>query len=377
MTPLFPPPALLLSFAFVFGAIVGSFLNVVIYRLPLDLSVNEPRRSFCPHCKKPIPFYRNIPLFSWLALRGKCADCGAGIPIRYFIVELLTGLLFLGAAYEALGSGVWAAFFPLALLFSLLVAATFIDFDHFIIPDEITLGGTAAGVVCSLLVPEMVGETVFWKGALWSLIGAGIGWVLLWTVAEAGKLAFGRKSHTYTPAAPFTWTRHGDDADLVINGETSRWSEIFPGERDQLLLDTVETTVDNEPVEAPQLRFFYNRLLLPSKEYLLDTVDVISGKVSRITIPRDAMGFGDVKFIACIGAFLGWRAVLFTVVAASVFGSLAGVALMLTGRRDASGRIPFGPYLALGALCWVFFGPEVVAWYWQWLTPPEAAPVFQ
>src|ERR1700760_2515747 len=118
--------------AFVLGAAVGSFLNVCIYRLPLDLSVNEPRRSFCPSCKAPIPWHYNLPLISWLFLRGRCANCGARIAFRYFAVELLTALMFLA---------VWLYFpWPIAIaywvLVALLITATFIDFEHFIIPDE-------------------------------------------------------------------------------------------------------------------------------------------------------------------------------------------------------------------------------------------------
>jgi len=102
---------------------------------------------------------------------------------------------------------------------------------------------------------------------------------------------------------------------------------------------------------------------LKAEPVLLDSLVSITGKVRQLIVPREAMGFGDVKFIACIGAFLGWKAVLFTIVAASVSGSVVGVALVLLGRREASGRIPFGPYLALGALSWIFCGPAVVEWY--------------
>jgi len=361
-------------FAFFIGACVGSFLNVVIYRLPLGLSVNEPRRSFCPRCKKQIPFYRNIPLLSWLLLRGKCADCGGRIAFRYFAVELLTALLFLWTWFGCDREWTWALVLPLWTLIGLLVAATFIDFDHFIIPDEITVGGTAAGLLFSLAIPSMMGVESHWMALLWSLLGAGVGYGLLWGVVEAGKLAFGKRKLTFNPAAEFRWTRKDDDADLAIAGDTLQWSEIFSRESDRLLMDAEEVSIDDHPVESSTavtpLGFYYNRVLLPGKESEpvgLDTVGVIAGKVRKIVIPREAMGFGDVKFIACIGAFLGWKAVLFTVVAASVVGAVVGVALVLLGRREASGRIPFGPYLALGALVWIFSGPALVAWYFRFL----------
>src|SRR5437773_3322706 len=134
---------LLRGFAFVLGAAIGSFLNVCIYRLPLGLSVNKPRRSFCPLCKKPILWRHNLPLISWLFLHAKCPNCGNKIAFRYFAVELLTALLFLA---------VWMAFpWPIALAYwilaALLIVATFIDFEHFIIPDEVTIGGAIAGVI--------------------------------------------------------------------------------------------------------------------------------------------------------------------------------------------------------------------------------------
>src|SRR5476649_2754329 len=122
--------------------------------MPRDLSINRPRRSFCPSCQKQIPWHQNLPLISWLYLRGRCASCGSRIAFRYFAVELLTALLFLA---------VWLAFpWSIALAYwvfvSLLVAATFIDFEHYIIPDEITIGGTVAGVLAGVALPALMGE---------------------------------------------------------------------------------------------------------------------------------------------------------------------------------------------------------------------------
>ena len=185
-----------------------------------------------------------------------------------------------------------------------------------------------------------------------------------------GKMAFGRKKYKFEPPALFSWTRKGDDAEFVVGDEKMQWSEVFPDAKDQLVMETETPLVDNQPLEeTTTLRFFYNRLVLPGRELLLDNLGTITGKVRSIVIPRDAMGFGDVKFIACIGAFLGWKAVLFTVASASAIGAVAGVGLILAGRRDASGRIPFGPYLALGALLWILAGPALISWYAGFLQP--------
>ncbi|MEI6350140.1 MAG: prepilin peptidase [Verrucomicrobiota bacterium] len=374
------------TFSFITGAMIGSFLNVVVYRLPLGLSVNDPRRSFCPNCKKQIPFYRNLPLISWLQLQGKCAECGKAIAFRYFGVELLTATLFLLIYLQCDQLGAWSMILPLWVFVSLLVSATFIDFDHFIIPDEITLGGTATGLLASLAVPSLMGADSPWIGLLWSAIGAASGYGLLWGVVEAGKLAFGKRKLTFDPPAEFRWVRQEDDADFTVGEDRMRWSEVFSRESDQLVMEVQETRVDEqsldelagEPAAQPQkastqqtLKFFYNRLVLPAREIPLESLASIAGKVRTLVIPREAMGFGDVKFIACIGAFLGWKAVLFTIIAASVFGSLVGVTMILIGRREASGRIPFGPYLALGALLWIFTGPALVHWYLAQLQNPS------
>ena len=359
------------TFAFILGAVVGSFLNVCIYRMPLDLSVNEPKRSFCPHCKKQIPWTQNIPLFSWLLLRGKCANCHAPIAFRYFGVELLTALLFLAAWVTAWHSDHWELVFPLWIILGLMIVATFIDLEHFIIPNEITWGGVAAGIVCALVFPAMMDTDSHLMSGLWSAGAAAAGYGTLWLVVELGKKAFGKKKIELDKPEPFTWIRHGDDADLEAGGNKMKWSDLFSRPSDILLMHVTEARVGGKSYGQTTLTFYYNRLLVESDEYELDKLDEISGVVTGMVIPREAMGFGDVKFIAAIGAFLGMRAVFFCIMSGSIIGAVIGLLMILIGRREWSARIPFGPYLALGAVIWIFFGTELVNAYWNWIQPSQ------
>jgi len=352
-------------FFFIFGAVVGSFLNVCIYRLPRDLSVNKPRRSFCPSCKKEIPWFQNVPLMSWLFLRGRCANCGVRIPFRYFLVELLTGLFFLA---------VWNSFpWQLAIAYwifvALLIVATFVDFEHFIIPDEVTLGGVAVGLTASLLVPELMATDHRLVALGLSVFSAALGYAILWLVLEGGKIAFGKKRIGLDQPTAFSWTRKGDDADLVVGEERSLWSEHFAREKDLLVLHCDDATIDQRSLGKVNLEFHYNRVSVGTEIWELDNVDRISGIVRELQIPREAMGRGDLKFLAAIGAFLGWRAVLFSIFAGSLLGSLVGLTTLAIGKRVWSAKLPFGPYLAAGALIWLFFGDLLIAKYYSFLTP--------
>jgi leader peptidase (prepilin peptidase)/N-methyltransferase len=364
-------------FAFVLGAVVGSFLNVCIYRLPLDLSVNRPRRSFCPACKNPIPWHQNLPLLSWLFLRGRCANCGAKIAFRYFAVELLTALLFLA---------VWQLFpWQIAIAYwvfvSLVIAATFIDFEHFIIPDQITIGGAIAGMMASVLVPELMNTDSRAAALVHSALAATLGYIVLWIVLEAGKIAFGKKRIRLDAPTPFSWTRHEDDADFVVGEERSLWSDHFARESDRLLLYCHEAKIDKPEIIGARegsrsrsygevtLDFHYNRVKVGEDEFALDQVNEITGVAHALQIPREAMGRGDLKFLAAIGAFLGWRAVLFSLFGGSLVGSLVGLVTLVLGKRVWSAKLPFGPYLALGALIWMFFGDELTRWYIGLLSP--------
>ena len=351
--------------AFVLGAAIGSFLNVGIYRLPRDISIKEPRRSFCPVCKTQIPWRQNIPLVSWLLLRGRCANCGARIAFRYVGVELLTALLFLA---------VWQIFpWQIAVCYwvfvSILLIATFVDLEHFIIPDQVTIGGTIAGIVTSVLVPDLMSTDSRVAALIRSTLAAALGYVILWIVLEGGKIAFGKKRVRLDAPTPFKWTRHDDDAEFVVGEEHSLWSDYFARERDRLLLHCDEARIDNRVFGNELLEFHYNRVRVGTDEFILDTVDQISGIAHELEIPREAMGRGDLKFLAAIGAFLGWRGVLFSIFAGSVFGSMVGLATLLIGKRVWSAKLPFGPYLAFGALIWMFFGEKFVHWYLALLNP--------
>jgi leader peptidase (prepilin peptidase) / N-methyltransferase len=352
-------------FAFVLGAAVGSFLNVCIYRWPVDLSINRPRRSFCPQCKQPISWYQNLPLVSWLALGGRCAHCGAKIAFRYFAVELVTALLFL-AIWQRFP---WQVAIAYWVFVSFLIVGTFIDFEHFIIPDRITIGGTIAGVACSIVVPALMQTDSRVAAGVRAALAAALGYVILWIVLEAGKIAFGRKRIVFDGPTPFTWTKRDDDADFVVGAEESPWSEYFAREKDRLLLQCDEVRIDDREYGNVRLDFRYDRVNADGHVLMLDDVTHIAGVTRELVIPREAMGRGDLKFLAAIGAFLGWRAVLFSLFAGSLLGSVIGLVTLVVGKPVWSAKLPFGPYLAFGAFTWMFFGETVLRWYGTLLSP--------
>src|SRR5947199_3371435 len=241
-------------FVFVLGAAVGSFLNVCIYRWPADLSINKPRRSFCPACKQPIPWYHNLPLVSWILLRGRCAKCGAKIAVRYFAVELITALLFLA---------IWQGFpWQMAIAYwifgSLLIVGTFIDLEHFIIPDRVTIGGIVAGVVCSAIVPALMETDSRIAACVRSLLAAALGYVILLIVLEAGQIAFGMKRVEFDAPTPVTGTKRGDDADVVVGAEESLWSDYFAREKYRLLLECEQARIDHHLNGNVTLDFRYD-----------------------------------------------------------------------------------------------------------------------
>lgn len=341
---------------FVFGSIVGSFLNVCIHRMPLGQSVVSPP-SHCPHCQYQIPGYLNIPLFTWLWLRGKCANCAAPITARYFAVELLTGLTFL-ATWLHFGAKGFAPPIIYCVLLAGFIVATFIDFEHFIIPDEITIGGIAVGVVLSGLFPEIHSGAKAADGLKAAAIGAVVGAGLIYGILRLGKLLFGQHRIPLAENSVITFTEN----ELLLPDGPVSYEELFYRSSDTVAFRAARLELVDRSYWNVDVRLSPAKLRVGADELDPSTVHHMEAVTSAIVLPREAMGFGDVKFMAAIGAFLGWPAVVFSLAVSAMLGSIVGVSLIVCKKREWSSRIPYGPYIALAAVIWLFGREHIVAW---------------
>lgn len=337
---------------FVFGAMVGSFLNVCIYRMPRNMSVIAPS-SRCLHCERRIPWRYNLPLVAWLFLRGKCAFCGHWISVRYFAVEALAGGGFLAC---------WLFFGPamgLAVIYGFVLAglimATFIDVEHFIIPDEITLGGVVAGFFCSFLVPEIHGTEVRAEAMEASFWGIAFGGGVVYVIVRVGKLLFGRRRIELREDSTIVF---GEES-LFLPQQEIRYEEIFYRRSDTVVVLAKKAELIDRCFLNAEVRLSQHSLKIGDEMFRPEAVSYLEVVADRIVIPREAMGLGDVKFMAAIGAFLGWQAVLFSLMLSSIVGAAVGVGLIAIGRRDWSSRLPYGPYIALVAAIWIFLPDEL------------------
>jgi len=181
---------MMLFFVFCFGALIGSFLNVCVSRLPEGGSVLKPLRSQCPTCKHVIEARDNVPIISYFFLSGKCRHCQSAISLRYPCVEFLTAVLYLVAWIYFPGF----SFISVAILLSLLIVATFSDLETRLIPDEINLGGLLAGVLLSLSPANLHGANTLQEGLVQSLLGAGIGFLILYAIAVIGEFFFKKEA---------------------------------------------------------------------------------------------------------------------------------------------------------------------------------------
>ncbi|HZM04561.1 MAG TPA: prepilin peptidase [Candidatus Saccharimonadales bacterium] len=342
---------------FVFGCVVGSFLNVCIYRMPRNESIVHPP-SHCPHCGYAIPWYLNIPLVTWLWLRGRCANCGAPISVRYFLVELLTGIMF-AACWICFGHSSPAAALVYAVLIAGLIAATFIDFEHFIIPDEITIGGMVAGFCGALLAPASHLSFPLFRplrtpGAAMadSVIGMAVGAGMVYGILRLGKLLFGRYRISWPEATRIFFT----ETAVHLPNEEIAYEELFYRSSDTIRLQAQRVELIDRCYRDVAIRLQPERLQIGEDEFEPDKVLYLEAVTTQIVLPREAMGLGDVKFMAAIGAFLGWPAVLFSLAISSVIGAIVGVGLIVCKKQAWSSRLPYGPYIAAAAIIWMFGG---------------------
>lgn len=271
---------------FALGCAIGSFLNVLIWRLPRGMTMGQPRRSFCPRCGKPIRWHDNIPLASFIILGGRCRDCGGRISWRYPIVEALTGMLFaLIYVRQGIQAGSGAGQLAIMMLVAcLLIVAGAVDMDWLIIPDEISFFGLAGGLIAGLLLPQLqVGPAPYHTfraltghphldGLIASAIGAVGGGVMVLAIALFGMFIF----------------------------------------------------------------------------------------------RREAMGLGDVKLMAMVGAFFGWKVVLVAFVLSPFIGLLYGIPLLVTKGEHV---MPYGPFLSIGAVLALLFRTELCAAMVTYLEP--------
>lgn len=263
---------------FALGCAVGSFLNVVIWRMPLGLGVNEPNRSFCPHCKAWIRWYDNLPIVSFVRLRGRCRACQEAISWRYPMVELITGLLFALVYYHQrvqmqadVGTVV-----VMILVTALLIVASGIDIDWFIIPDELTMFGLLGGLLAGWLMPQLhVGGAVY---------------------------------HTFDSAA------------------------------------------------SPHLRGLWASFIGAMAG---GGVVLVCAVVGFVIFRKEAMGIGDAKLMAMLGAFLGWKVAVVSFFVAPFIGLLYGVPLLL---MDDEHVMPYGPFLSIAALIVMLFRTTFTAY---------------
>lgn len=353
------PWLLPLCFA-LFGACIGSFLNVVIYRLPRGLSVNTPSRSFCPDCKKEIPWYLNIPIGSWLMLRGRSACCNRPISPRYCVVELVTALLFAAVAWQFSWDPLLARVL-LCMWVATMLAVLCIDWEQMLVLPVLTNTAAAIGLLTALIAPWLVEPQALSStdGLLWGLVGAASGYVLLKVVALLGRLLFGSKTTNYEQSRPWQLQQAGDDLELRIGSDVYLWSELFMESANRVTLISADiSTAEGAP--AGNITFTVGSAVLPDGTVIsLEDYESLSGNCLGITTRKEAMGSGDALIALSIGAVCGWQGVIFALVAGSFVGLVQG----LVARIGRGEPMPFGPALITGALIYLFFGNLIINYY--------------
>lgn len=348
-----------------FGACIGSFLNVVIYRMPRGMKVNEPARSFCPNCEAEIPAYLNIPIISWLMLRGRSACCHQRISPRYWFVEVIHAALYALVAWHFAMEGL-AAQILICLWCSVMMASFFIDWEKMVVLPGIVIWGVIAGVLTALFAPWLIAPDCLesTEGLMWSLAGAASGFIVFRVVGLLGKWCFGRRKLQFDSPCKWSLRQSGEDLELRIGEQSFLWSDLFLEESNRLCL-TEGKVVDIPAANAEPgaLNFRVDSLELPDGTRLeLENYDHLEGTCCGMRSEKEAMGSGDAWLALAIGALCGWQGVLFSLAA----GSIIGLIWALIARIGRGTPMPFGPSLILGAAIWLFCGQLLLVRYLNW-----------
>ncbi len=345
---------------FLFGICIGSSMNVVIYRVPRGLSVNKPKRSFCPTCEKEIPISRNIPLITWLLQRGKCAECKCSIPSRYFWIEFLTGLLWLLCWYGFYDPKE-AIFFMILGTLALVICA--VDIELMLIPRIFTIIGAVVALAGAALMPWRFYQVTWHDGLLYSLFGLAIGWASLWLVVLLGKILFGKQEFKFDEEVNwFVREPMKDDEEIsfVIADEVLPWSDIFFRKTDKLVIrDLTNLRINGIKTAAESLIIYDHYIIVNGNRHNIEDLKSLEGRATAATIPREAMGMGDVNLLSVLGATFGAPSLLVIV----LFACLFAIILAILGKIGFSKMIPFGPALISGGAFWLLYGQELLTWY--------------
>lgn len=281
-------------------------------------------------------------------------------------METITAMLFATAAFLV----PFPTLLSVWVFLSILVVATFVDLEFMIIPDAVSKGGIAAGLALSLLTPGLHKTSSPLLAIGLSLLGAFLGAAILYLVSELGKLAFGRYKLNWSTPARFSFeVSPAEDRRILIDGESFLWDEHFFRKSDRMIVRAQEAEINGANYQNTDLTFFHDRLVISGETIPLDQVSHLVGRTAYAEFPREAMGLGDVKLIAAIGTFVGWQGILFTIAAGSFVGAAFGLAAIALGKRERASKIPFGPYLAVGAVIWCFWGNPLISLYQRLLWP--------
>lgn len=374
----------------VLGLLIGSFTNVLIWRLPRGESVAFPP-SHCPNCDHPLSPLDLVPVLSWVSLGGKCRYCKAPISPRYPIIELISGFAYAAIALLFPLSSFGAGVIGLCLLFTILLAASVIDFETYTIPDELTLPGTAIGLIFGAVNGAALSPLPHFEAALrGAVMGAGV----LVLISLLGSWVVRRFRERLYPELPVGYQQIalGLFGGLLIGGLWGSWWAALAGGAALGVVSAVINTAARRVVRIPELLTLGGSLLALALFSLRGNISLLVGLQGGLAAagamsllaglywwigsrndaaeddnaPSDptAMGFGDVKLAAVIGAFLGFDKLLVTLAVAVVAGAVLGLIQRFTGGEN---KLKFGPYLAIGAVVALLWGTSIIEAYQGYL----------